>query len=140
MINSSYFFHYYDYESQELTVLCYYCELCDEVIHSALSGVNLGTKKPINLTAPPGLSKNQIYVLKVETDWSGRAWGRSKCDGKGRHCAVDDCGAQDCDGLGSLNVTLIEITYANGTVWGDISIDKLIKEFRTYFRIDDSGS
>lgn len=106
---------------------------CDKFIYPAISGVNLEDKKPINLTALPGLSKNESFTVTVAAPWSGRVWGRSDCNGTGSRCAVGDCGARDCNGRSSKNVTLAELTFDNDTVWGDVSIGTLTEKFRTYF-------
>ncbi len=98
---------------------------CDELIYPAISGVNLKDKKPIYLITPPRLSKNESFSMNVTAPWSGRAWGRSDCNGTGSHCAVGDCGARDCNGRSSKNVTLVELTFDNDTVWGDVSIGTL---------------
>ncbi|PON36461.1 Thaumatin [Parasponia andersonii] len=70
-------------------------------------GFVLPPGESVHLTAPPG--------------WSGRFWGRTKCnfDGSGNgKCETGDCGPLKCAGGGAPPVTLVEFTI------GSTSADK----------------
>lgn len=91
----------------------------------AITGVGLNRNSPIDLPMPPRLLQGETYDLTVAEPWAGRVWTRSGCNETGCNCTVGDCGQSNCNGLSSKNVTLVEFTIQNRTIFYDISIGKL---------------
>ncbi|XP_044020754.1 pathogenesis-related protein 5-like [Aphidius gifuensis] len=71
------------------------------------------------------LGKYEAKFVNTPTDWAGRIWARTNCDGSGR-CETGDCGNKiQCNGAGGVPpASLAEVTLkgAGGLDYYDISL------------------
>ena len=97
---------------------------CSKTLWPAITGVNLTSKRPVNIPTPPKLSKNESCGITVPEPWAGRVWAKSGCNDTGCSCVVGDCGQPNCNGLSSRNTTLAEMAVQNHSIFYDISLGK----------------
>ncbi|KAI3725891.1 hypothetical protein L1987_65687 [Smallanthus sonchifolius] len=91
------------------------------------------------------LAKGKSRSLQAPAGWSGRLWGRTRCnfDGLGHgSCATGDCGSGqvECNGAGSAPpVTLAEFTLGSGSATQDFYDVSLVDGYNIQMIVEVSG-